>query len=235
MAAPAPPRLDDASWLTRPETKAVFTALAARGFAARAVGGVVRNALLGRPVTDVDIATPARPDEVMAAAQAAGLTAVPTGLAHGTVTVIASHVPYEITTLREDVETHGRHATVAFTDDWAADARRRDFTINALYCSADGEVFDPLGAYADLAAAPRALHRRCSRANSRGLSAHPALLPPDRRLWRGSARCRGPCRLRCRACGTWRAVGRAGAPGDAAPARRGAGAGAGARHAGATA
>jgi poly(A) polymerase len=151
MAAPAPPRLDDASWLTRPETKAVFAALAARGFAARAVGGVVRNALLGRPVTDVDIATPARPDEVMAAAQAAGLTAVPTGIDHGTVTVIANHVPYEITTLREDVETHGRHATVAFTDDWTADARRRDFTINALYCSADGEVFDPLGAYPDLA------------------------------------------------------------------------------------
>jgi len=151
MAAPAPPRLDDASWLTRPETKAVFAALAARGFAARAVGGVVRNALLGRPVTDVDIATPARPDEVMAAAQAAGLTAVPTGIDHGTVTVIANHVPYEITTLREDVETHGRHATVAFTDDWTADARRRDFTINALYCGADGEVFDPLGAYPDLA------------------------------------------------------------------------------------
>ena len=151
MAAPAPPRLDDASWLTQPETKAVFAALAARGFAARAVGGVVRNALMGRPVTDVDIATPARPDEVMAAAQAAGLTAAPTGIDHGTVTVIANHVPYEITTLREDVETHGRHATVAFTDDWAADARRRDFTINALYCSADGEVFDPLGAYPDLA------------------------------------------------------------------------------------
>ena len=151
MAAPAPPRLDDASWLTRPETKAVFAALAAQGIAARAVGGAVRNALLRRPVTDIDIATPARPDEVMAAAQAAGLTAVPTGMAHGTVTVIANRVPYEITTLREDVETHGRHATVAFTDDWAADARRRDFTINALYCGADGEVLDPLGAYADLA------------------------------------------------------------------------------------
>jgi len=151
MAAPAPPRLDDASWLTRPETKAVFAALAAQGFAARAVGGAVRNTLLGRPVTDIDIATPARPDEVMAAARAAGLAAVPTGVAHGTVTVIANRVPFEVTTLREDVETHGRRATVAYTDDWAADARRRDFTINALYCNADGEVFDPLGAYADLA------------------------------------------------------------------------------------
>jgi poly(A) polymerase len=103
-------------------------------------------------VVDIDIATPARPEQVMAAARAAGLAAVPTGLAHGTVTVIADHVAHEVTTLREDVETHGRHATVAFTDDWAADARRRDFTINALYCSADGEVFDPLGAEADLAA-----------------------------------------------------------------------------------
>ena len=102
---------------------------------------------------------------------------MPTGLAHGTVTVIAERRPYEVTTLREDVETHGRHATVAFTDDWAADARRRDFTINALYCSADGEVFDPLGGYADLDGAPRALHRRGAAAHPRGLPAHPALFP----------------------------------------------------------
>ena len=156
MADPSPtrqlPSLAGADWLTRPETRAVFDALAAGGFAARAVGGAVRNALLGRPVVDIDIATPARPEQVIAAARAAGLAAVPTGLAHGTVTVISSHVPHEVTTLREDVETHGRHATVAFTDDWAADARRRDFTINALYCCADGSVFDPLGAEADLAA-----------------------------------------------------------------------------------
>jgi poly(A) polymerase len=151
MAAPAPSRLDDASWLTRAETRAVFAALAQQGIAARAVGGAVRNALLSRPVTDIDLATPARPEEVMAAARAAGLVAIPTGLAHGTVTIVANSVPYEVTTLREDVETHGRHATVAFTDDWSADARRRDFTINALYCSAEGEVFDPLDAYPDLA------------------------------------------------------------------------------------
>jgi len=150
MAAPALPTLGQAAWLRRAETQAVLGALARRGFAARAVGGAVRNALLGLPVTDVDIATTARPEEVMAAAQAAGLASAPTGIAHGTVTVIANHVPYEVTTLREDVETHGRHATVAFTDDWAADARRRDFTINALYCSAEGEVFDPLGGYPDL-------------------------------------------------------------------------------------
>jgi poly(A) polymerase len=89
---------------------------------------------------------------VIAAARAAGLAAHPTGVAHGTVTVVAGHIAHEVTTLREDVEAHGRHATVAFTDDWAADARRRDFTINALYCSGDGEVFDPLGGRADLAA-----------------------------------------------------------------------------------
>ena len=130
----------------------MFAALAARGHAARAVGGAVRNALLGLPVVDIDIATPAHPAEIIAAAEAAGLKAVPTGIAHGTVTVIADHVPFEVTTLRRDVETHGRHATVAFTDDWVADASRRDFTLNALYCGADGEVFDPLSGYPDLAA-----------------------------------------------------------------------------------
>jgi poly(A) polymerase len=150
MAASQPPRLRDESWLTRAETQAVLAALAVRGHDARVVGGAVRNALLGRPVVDVDVATPARPQTVIEAVRAAGLEAVPTGIEHGTVTVIANHVPFEVTTLREDVETHGRHATVTFTDDWAADARRRDFTINALYCSADGQVFDPLGAYPDI-------------------------------------------------------------------------------------
>ena len=152
MAVSNLPRLNNAPWLQRPETQAVFAALAARNFAVRAVGGAVRNTLLGLPVTDVDIATTARPDEVVAAAEAAGLKAVPTGIAHGTVTVISGGSAYEVTTLRKDVETHGRHATVAFTDDWTADARRRDFTLNALYCSADGEVFDPLSGYADLMA-----------------------------------------------------------------------------------
>jgi poly(A) polymerase len=155
MTPPTPgrlPRLAGADWLVRPPTQAVFAALAARGHVARAVGGAVRNALLGRPVVDVDIATTARPEEVIAAVRAAGLSAVPTGIAHGTVTVIADRVAYEVTTLRRDVETHGRHATVAFTDDWEADARRRDFTINALYCSADGDVLDPLGGAADIEA-----------------------------------------------------------------------------------
>jgi poly(A) polymerase len=152
VAASHPPRLASERWLSRPETQAVFAALAARGFAARAVGGAVRNALIGEPVSEVDIATPARPEQVVQAAAAAGLQAVPTGVAHGTVTVLSGHHPFEVTTLRKDVATHGRHATVEFGDDWAADARRRDFTINALYCSADGEVFDPLGGYADVAA-----------------------------------------------------------------------------------
>jgi poly(A) polymerase len=152
VTATSLPSLSGASWLRRAETQAVFAALTARGFTARAVGGAVRNALLGAPVADVDIATPARPEDVAAAAEAAGLKAIPTGIAHGTVTVVSGGRHYEVTTLRKDVETHGRHATVAFTADWAADARRRDFTINALYCSADGAVFDPLGGYADLAA-----------------------------------------------------------------------------------
>jgi poly(A) polymerase len=146
-----PTRLADADFLAWPETRAVFAALEQAGIEARVVGGAVRNALLGRPVTDIDMATPALPDAVMKAAQAAGLKALPTGVAHGTITVVAGERPFEVTTLRQDVETDGRHAKVAFTADWAADARRRDFTMNALYCDASGEVFDPLGGFPDLA------------------------------------------------------------------------------------
>jgi poly(A) polymerase len=147
-----PARLEKAPWLEREETQAVFRAIKAGGFEARAVGGVVRNTLLGRPVGDVDIATTAPPEAVMELAARAGLHAVGTGLDHGTVTVIAGRVPFEVTTLREDVETFGRHAKVAFTEDWAADARRRDFTMNALYCDADGTLHDPLGGLPDLVA-----------------------------------------------------------------------------------
>ncbi|MGQ0672524.1 MAG: CCA tRNA nucleotidyltransferase [Hyphomicrobium sp.] len=146
-----PPRLAGVDWLVREETQAVFAALAAGGFEARAVGGAVRNTLMGRPVKDVDLATPARPEDVIRLAEAAGLRAIATGLQHGTVTVVARHTPFEVTTLRRDVETFGRHATVAFTDDWAADARRRDFTINALYCTSDGTLHDPLGGIDDVA------------------------------------------------------------------------------------
>lgn len=146
------PQLNGAHWLQRPETQQVFAALNRNGHEARAVGGAVRNAILGVPVHDVDIAATSPPEETVRLAEAAGLKAIPTGIAHGTITVVADHVPFEITTLRTDVETDGRHARVAFTADWAADARRRDFTLNALYCDASGSVHDPLDGYADLAA-----------------------------------------------------------------------------------
>jgi poly(A) polymerase len=112
---------------------------------ARFVGGCVRNALIGRPVADIDIATTLKPGETDQALRAAGLKAVPTGMAHGTVTAVAEGRPFEITTLRRDVSTDGRNATVAFTDDWAEDAARRDFRLNALYADLSGEVFDPTG------------------------------------------------------------------------------------------
>jgi poly(A) polymerase len=147
-----PPSLAGAPWLDSADTQAVLGALARGGFEARVVGGAVRNALLGTPVKDVDIATTALPADVMRLAEAAGLGAVATGLAHGTVTVISQHQPFEVTTLRRDVETFGRQARVAFTTDWAEDASRRDFTLNALYCDAAGAVHDPLGGYADLLA-----------------------------------------------------------------------------------
>jgi poly(A) polymerase len=130
----------------------VLAAVMAGGGTARIVGGAVRNTLLGRPAKDIDIATPIHPEEVLSRAEKAGLHAIPTGLAHGTVTILCDHQPYEVTTLRRDVETHGRHATVAFTEDWSADAHRRDFTINALYCDADGTLHDFVGGVDDLAA-----------------------------------------------------------------------------------
>jgi poly(A) polymerase len=116
------------------------------------VGGAVRNSLLNRPVTEVDIATPLVPDEVMKRLKAADIAFVPTGLEHGTITAIVNSKPFEITTLRRDVSTDGRRAVVAFTQDWKEDAQRRDFTMNALYAGADGEVFDSVGGVADLAA-----------------------------------------------------------------------------------
>src|SRR4051812_20958106 len=133
-------------------TRAVMGALGAEQGLARFVGGAVRNALLGEPVGDVDIATPLIPDEVMRRLQAAGLGAVPTGIEHGTVTAVAHGRPFEITTLRRDVETFGRHATVAFTTDWREDAARRDFTINTLYAGQDGAIHDYFGGLEDLKA-----------------------------------------------------------------------------------
>ena len=140
------------SWLESPATQSVCAMLANAGFQALFVGGCVRNALLNEPVGDIDIATDARPEIVMDLARKAGFKPVPTGLEHGTVTVVAGHIPHEITTFRKDIETHGRHATVAFSDDVTEDARRRDFTMNALYASNDGTVVDPLAGIGDLRA-----------------------------------------------------------------------------------
>ena len=146
------PSLAGAAWLDAPATRAVLDALATAGHPARVVGGAVRNALLGQPVADIDIATPARPEQVVAAVERAGFSAIPTGIAHGTVTVVAHRQALEVTTLRRDVSTDGRRATVAFTDDWALDASRRDFTINALYCDRDGRLYDPVGGWPDIEA-----------------------------------------------------------------------------------
>ena len=134
-------------WLTAPETRRVLAALEAAGGpgAACFVGGCVRNALLGEPVDDLDLATPLKPEAAMGALRAAGLKVVPTGVDHGTVTAVSGGRPYEVTTLRRDVETDGRRAVVAFTEDWAEDAARRDFRLNALYADGDGRVFDPTG------------------------------------------------------------------------------------------
>lgn len=141
-----------AEWFRRPGVQALFAALNRDGHEARIVGGALRNTLLGLPVGDIDFAATALPGEIMRFAGKAGLKSVPTGIEHGTITVVVEGVPYEVTTLRRDVETHGRHATVAFTRDWATDAARRDFTINALYASADGRVVDPLGGLGDVRA-----------------------------------------------------------------------------------
>jgi len=130
----------------------VFACLNREGFEARAVGGAVRNALLAQPVTEVDFATTAKPEDVLRLAASAGVKTALTGFAHGTVTLIVNGVPFEVTSLRRDVETDGRHATVAFGSDWAEDARRRDFTMNALYADAAGKVHDPLGGLNDLRA-----------------------------------------------------------------------------------
>ena len=125
-------------WMSAPETKAVFAALVE----ARFVGGAVRNAILGVGVSDIDIAVPMPPAETVTRLSAAGIRTIPTGIEHGTVTAVTGHHAFEVTSLRRDIDTDGRHATIAFTDDWAEDAVRRDFTINALYATAEGEIFD---------------------------------------------------------------------------------------------
>jgi poly(A) polymerase len=164
IAVSNPPRIKPQPWMIHPATRAVLEALAAGGVEARFVGGVVRDALLGllavasQAPTDIDIATPAPPERVTELLEARGIKVVPTGLAHGTVTAIpampegATPRHFEITTLRRDIETDGRRARVAFDADWAADAARRDFTINAIFLAPDGTIDDPTGGLADLEA-----------------------------------------------------------------------------------
>jgi len=143
-------RIDPAlhPWMTAPETVQVMTALGD----ARFVGGAVRNAMLGAMVADVDIAVPMRPEEVLARLKSHDIRAIPTGLEHGTVTALVGGKLFEITSLRKDVETDGRHAVIAFTEDWVEDAARRDFTINAMYAALDGEIFDYATGVEDLIA-----------------------------------------------------------------------------------
>ncbi|AFL53231.1 poly(A) polymerase [Sinorhizobium fredii] len=138
------------SWFQTPSLRRVFELLNADGGEVRVVGGAVRNSLLGLPAGDVDLATTWRPEDVAERAKAAGIKVVPTGVDHGTVTLVIDGIPYEVTTLRRDVATDGRRAEVAFGTDWKADAERRDFTINALYADAEGEIFDYVGGLHDI-------------------------------------------------------------------------------------
>ena len=139
-------------WLTAAASQTLLAALGRSGAAPRFVGGCVRDGLLGQTSADLDIAIDQSPEDSITLLQDAGIKVIPTGLKHGTITAIVDGQPFEITTLRVDVETFGRHATVAFTDDWQLDAARRDFTINAIYADGDGRIFDPMDGQADLAA-----------------------------------------------------------------------------------
>jgi poly(A) polymerase len=139
-------------WMQDPPVQQLLAVLGGAGIGARFVGGCVRNWLVGQPVDDIDIAVDKPPEAVLRALEGADVKVVPTGLSHGTVTAIVRGRPFEITTLRRDVETDGRRAVVAFTDDWRADASRRDFTFNALYADPDGTLYDYFDGRADLAA-----------------------------------------------------------------------------------
>ena len=152
------PRIAPPPWMVESTTRAVLDALSSGGVEARFVGGVVRDTLLGLPIlgpgraTDIDIATPAPPEQIIELLEKRGVRVVPTGLAHGTVTAVVPPRHFEITTLRRDVETYGRRARVAFDADWVADAARRDFTINAIFLAADGTIYDLVGGLEDLRA-----------------------------------------------------------------------------------
>ena len=138
------------TWLTAPETQAIFDVYESAGHQLYAVGGCVRNALLGVDVSDIDMTSDAPPDQAMALLQAAGFKVIPTGFDHGTITVMSGGIPHEITTFRSDVETDGRHAVVRFSKTLEEDAQRRDFTINALYADRDGLVHDCVGGLEDI-------------------------------------------------------------------------------------
>ena len=144
-------KIDKAPWLNEGALPELLAVLDGQGEEARVVGGAVRNARLGLPAQEIDVATTAVPQEVVHRVQTAGFKPVPTGIEHGTITVVVDKVPFEVTTLRQDVETDGRHAKVAFGRDWRADAERRDFTINAFSATRDGTVYDYVGGLADLA------------------------------------------------------------------------------------
>lgn len=144
------PSLADQPWLNAAPLRRVFAVVEVAGGVIRVNGGAVRNALLAEPVADIDLSTTLAPERVMDAGMAAGFAIHPTGLSHGTVTVVCDGQAFETTTLRIDEETDGRRAKVAFTDDWQADAHRRDFTVNALYCGPDGKLYDFVGGYPDI-------------------------------------------------------------------------------------
>ena len=185
MAAPdgrTDRKLTGAAWLAGGPLPRLLGVLDRDGEEARVVGGAVRNTLLGMTPHEIDVATTAVPEEVVRRVEAAGFKAVPTGIAHGTITVVIDSQPFEVTTLRQDVETYGRHAKVAFGRDWRADAERRDFTINAFSARVRRHGLRLCRWARRSCRAPRALHRRSQAAHRGRLPAHPALLPLPRRL-----------------------------------------------------
>ena len=171
-------RLRRAEWLMRPETQRILAMLDGASGRTRAVGGIVRDTVLGLPTgsTDIDLATELLPEEVSARAAKAGVSVYPTGIEHGTVTLKLEALVAEVTTLREDVETNGRHAVVRFGADWVRDAERRDFTLNALYARMDGSLFDPLAGLDDCLGGKVRFIGRAGKADRRGSAAGLPLL-----------------------------------------------------------